>query len=262
MARARNQLQRRRQAAARLERLMQHPNHLLLIHYSCQSFYDRTDGSSPRITSIAVRHYGSGQTTSFSIHMLAERRGIPLADIPIRYDELERTMLEEYFQFVQLHVAFEWLHWNMRDVNYGFAALEHRYRVLGGGPSAVPEDRRTDLAALLIDMYGPGYAGHPRLTSLMKLNRISTLSYMSGQAEADAFEAKEYVKLHQSTLRKVDVIANILGRVWDGTLKTNSSQLEQYGSTMGGIVEVVTDHWVYKVAGFVGIVASVASLVI
>jgi len=38
-----------------------------VIHYSCESFYDRPNGASPRITSIAVRKLDSGQTLSFSI---------------------------------------------------------------------------------------------------------------------------------------------------------------------------------------------------
>ncbi len=32
------------------------------IHYSCESFYDRPEGQSPRITSIAIRLLDSGQT--------------------------------------------------------------------------------------------------------------------------------------------------------------------------------------------------------
>jgi hypothetical protein len=41
-------------------------------------------------------------------------------------------MLDGYFAFVEAHRDSTFIHWNMRDENYGFAALEHRYRVLGG----------------------------------------------------------------------------------------------------------------------------------
>ena len=45
-------------------------SHTLLIHYSCESFYDIKDGRTPRITSIAIRYLDSSQTKSFSIQLL------------------------------------------------------------------------------------------------------------------------------------------------------------------------------------------------
>ena len=48
------------------------PKNYLIIHYSCESFYDIQDGHTPRITSIAVYDYATAQTDSFSIHKLAE----------------------------------------------------------------------------------------------------------------------------------------------------------------------------------------------
>jgi hypothetical protein len=132
--------------------------------------------------------------------------------------------------------------------------------VLGGEPRAVPEENRVDLASLLIDIYGSGYAAHPRLENLLKLNAISPMNFLGGEAEARAFEAGEYVRLHQSTLRKVDVFVNLLNRLWDGTLRTKTPWYRQYGMTVGGIVEAVTDHWAYKALGFIGIVASLIGL--
>ena len=41
-----------------------------IIHYSCGSFTESETGYSPRITSIAIYNLKSGQTTSFSIHLL------------------------------------------------------------------------------------------------------------------------------------------------------------------------------------------------
>jgi hypothetical protein len=80
---------RRRAAKKELDRLFEAPHSVLAIHYSCESFYDRPDGSSPRITSIAVRNLASGQTVSFSIHQLAERdKKVRVEDIEASYDEL------------------------------------------------------------------------------------------------------------------------------------------------------------------------------
>jgi hypothetical protein len=260
MHKLKNRLHRRRKARQELQNLFDERAHLLVIHYSCESFIDRPDGSSPRITSIAVRHEGTGQVTSFSIHQVGERRGIMVAEVATHYDSLERQMLDEFAGHVAAHKGYTWLHWNMRDANYGFAAIDHRHRVLGGTPSHVPEDQRRDLAALLIELYGPGYVGHPRLPKLLEHNKISRLSFLNGQEEADAFAAGEYVKLHQSTLRKVDVLANIFGRTCDGTLKTKARWHEEYGASLGGVVEAVSDHWIYKSIGALAIVATFLGL--
>ena len=47
---------------ATLEGLFRDAANGSVIHYSCESFYDRPNGASPRITSIAVRKLDSAQT--------------------------------------------------------------------------------------------------------------------------------------------------------------------------------------------------------
>lgn len=223
-------LRRRREAIGTLERLSDNLDNVVAVHYSCESFYDRPQGNSPRITSIAVRNLGSAQTASFSIHQVAEREGVQFAEIANNYDRLEHTMLEEWFEYVKRHVKMRWLHWNMRDINYGFPAIAHRYRVLGGEPVEIEESRLFDFARLLIAIFGPEYAGHPRLESLCRQNEISFQAFLSGKQEAEAFENGEYVKLHQSTLRKVDMIANVYSRYENGSLVTCGKWWEPYGS--------------------------------
>lgn len=183
-----------------------------MIHYSCESFYDRPNGASPRITSIAVRKLDSGQTFSFSIHQVAEEKRVPFDQIEARYDDLERQMLDAFYNHVGSYRGTRYLHWNMRDINYGFAAIEHRYRVLGGSPIVLEDDRKTDLSRLFVDIYGVGYIGHPRLETLLAKNSIKPRDFLTGEQEARAFEIRNFVGLHQSTLRKVDVIANIADR--------------------------------------------------
>jgi hypothetical protein len=117
----------------------------------------------------------------------------------------------------------KYLHWNMRDINYGFSAIEHRYRVLGGDPFLVEDQNKCDLARLLIDIYGVDYIGHPRLEALLAKNNIQALDFLTGAQEAEVFEKRQFVRLHQSTLRKVDVIATIAGRAHDRRLRTNTT---------------------------------------
>lgn len=251
----------REQKAARadLRRVFGAGNHGFAIHYSCESFYDRPEGASPRITSIAARKIDSGQTRSFSIHQVAERARVPPAEINGRYDELERRMLDEFFEFLGQHRESEWLHWNMRDINYGFQAIEHRYRVLGGAPYEVENVRKHDLARLLIAVYGANYTGHPRLESIVDRNSITRLAFMNGQEEADAFEQGNYVGLHQSTLRKVDIIANLAERADRRSLKTNAHWWTVHGGSIRAVLDWLATHPLLIV---IASIASIAGLIL
>lgn len=149
-----------REAKNELVGLCNSSGNLLLIHYSCESFFDIPEGRTPRVTSIAIRYYKAAQTKSFSIHKLAEREKVLFEDIESHYDWLEKKMLDEYFGFVKQHEQFNWVHWNMRDIDYGFEAIEHRYSVLGGEPIPINNSHKFDLARRIVDIYGPDYIGH------------------------------------------------------------------------------------------------------
>jgi hypothetical protein len=173
---------------------------------------------------------------------VAERNKHDLNTIDSAYDRFERQMLDEFFAFVDRHQTHQWLHWNMRDITYGFPALEHRYQVLGGRSVIIQNSQKIDLARLLVDIYGVGYIGHPRLECLMEKNAISRLNFLTGAEEAAAFVSRNYVGLHQSTLRKVDVIANIEGRVHDEALNTNATWWEMHGGSLKGCTEYIGSH--------------------
>ena len=263
MADALRRLKGRKETLRRLREIDDRKDNALVVHYSCESFYDRPDGSSPRITSIAARNLGTGQTESFSIHKVAELKKVSLAEIASQYDQLEREMLDEFGDFLQRNSHCTWVHWNMRDINYGFQAIEHRHKVLGGQPpSRLPEERKFDLARALTSIYGVGYAGHPRLESIVRMNKITDKSFLVGKDEAAAFENGDYVKLHQSTLRKVDILANIFGRTVDGSLKTNATWWESRGINPAVVAEVITEHWAWALVVAVASIASIVGLVL
>ena len=258
---------RRRAARKSFEHLDSRRDMYIVLHYSCESFYDIKDGRTPRVTSIAARNFSTGQTLSFSIHKSAEQLGVLLSDITQRYDELEKHMLDEYFDFVKSRHGYNFIHWNMRDINYGFQAIEHRYKVLGGEPFSVDDSRKFDLARELINQFGPAYVPHGssgRLHSLMEFNRITAKDALTGQQEAEAFDAGEYVRLHQSTLRKVDVMSNILDRILDGSIKTTATWREKTGYHPAIMVELIKEHWIWSILGFIvvliGLVASLKDL--
>jgi hypothetical protein len=101
-----------------------------------------------------VRNLETAQTHSFSIHQVAERKQVAFGQIETQYDSLEREMLDEFSNHLKSFQGTSYLHWNMRDINYGFAAIEHRHKVLEGEPYILPDERKIDLSRLLIDIYG------------------------------------------------------------------------------------------------------------
>lgn len=241
--------QKRKDGRKTLKKLCDDPENTLIIHYSCESFSDRPGGTTARITSIAVRRLDNALTSSFAIHLVAEREKIPSEQIVANYDLLERKMLKEFCAFMVKHQSCNWVHWNMRDSNYGFSAIYHRARVLGNKVDELPEGNLVDLARCLVDIYGMRYIGHPRLKNLLKLNEISDLAFLEGEAEAQAFERKDYVAVHRSTLRKVDAFESILCRANQKTLKSKSRFWHIYGTSLPDIVTLVKEHWLVSLVG-------------
>lgn len=240
-------------ARAILDKILVDARNVWVIHYSCESFYDRPEGRSPRITSIALRRLSDAQTNSFSIHKIAEIKKVPFNEIEEEYDCLEKEMLLQFYDQLKKFQQAQYLHWNMRDANYGFQAIEHRFRVLGGSDSdlyVVDDKNKIDLARLIIDIYGVGYIGHPRLEKLLERNKISLLDFKTGAEEAEAFERKDFVTLHQSTLKKVDVIANIASRANDRSLKTNTTWWKMHGGRVTQVYKWITEHPMW---GFIGV---------
>ena len=257
---------RQKEARKILDSLFERSDKVCVVHYSCESFYDREDGRSPRVTSIALRRLDSGQTTSYSIHQAAEVSGVPLDAIDERYDDLEREMLRNFFEHISGFQGMTYLHWNMRDANYGFQAIEHRYRVLHrSDPQHIVDDRdKSDLSRLLVDIYGVHYIGHPRLSKLLSKNKMKPRDFLSGADEARAFEEHDFVALHQSTLRKVDVIANIAARAHDRQLKTNTTWWEMRGGRIVTFFRWLGEHPFWSLLaglfGLAGVIAAVVAL--
>ena len=226
-------------ALAKIKIVEQSPLDTFVIHYSSESFIDKPDGYSPRISSIAVQNFGTGQTYSFSIHHMAEVEKVSRNEIESHYDQLERKMLDEFFSFVEKHKSCIYVHWNMRNSTYGFQAIYHRFRVLGGSPIVLDEGRLIDLAKTLKEIYGTNYINHPRMSMLLERNKITKQSFLTGSEEGEAFTKKEYFRLHFSTLRKVESFSAIIQLIMEGKLKTNEHPLVSK-------VKDMHEHWLFQ----------------
>jgi hypothetical protein len=246
--------EKRKEAKYYFGKLMEEKSSVLFIHYSCESFYDREDHGSHRITTIAVRHYQSAQTQSFSISKYAEIKKISYNKIEENYDLLEKQMLKEFYEYVGKHENSKWIHWNMRDENYGFPAIALRYKVLGGKPVTIHESNLFDLGRLTVNLYSEHYIGHQRLEQIIIYNKISHKDFLNGAEEARAFENKEFIKLHQSTLRKVDNLENIFEKILSNTLKHKAKFSHIYGGIFTGWINYIKEHPLWFIVTFIGTV--------
>jgi hypothetical protein len=197
---------------------------LLVVHYSCQNLNDNNEGYSPRITSIAILHVHSSTMHSFSIHLVAEVKKIPRDEIVNHYDELEAVMLEDFYRFVQEHQDHYWMHWNMTNINFGFETIEHRYRVLNdNAPPKVDDSKKYNLSSLVSGIYGSNYVDHPKMPNLMDLNGGKPRDFLTGAEEVEAFDRKEYLKLHKSTMTKVYFFKSVFHKLQSRKLNTKRS---------------------------------------
>lgn len=244
-------IKKRKKAKEILNNISESQSDYLIIHYSCESFFDLPEGNTPRITSIAVRYVRNAQTKSFSIHKIAELKHINPTQINQYYNELEKEMLEDYFSFVDLHKEYKWIHINMRNINYGFEAINHRFRVLGGNPIEISDNLKIDLARVLVDLYGKNYSPHPRLENLYNRNKITMSDFMNGNEEAEAFKNGDYVSLHRSTLRKVDNMHNVIMLANEDDLKTDTNILRFYGFTPTGLFASAKENWIIALVMFI-----------
>lgn len=219
-----------------LRAVRDHPDWFYIIHYSSASLFEpdaEAGALSPRITAVVVRHYESGQTVSFAIHTEAETLGISRDNIEAHYDEIERQILNRFYDFVRDRREKFWVHWNMRNVTFGFEHLEHRYRVLNkADPPSIPVEVRLNLNDILKGIYGLDYASHPRLTTLMDLNGGRVQGYLAGKDEAEAFKAKDFIRMNTSTIAKVGFLSYLISLAKRGKLKTEGWGLLNFADRM------------------------------
>jgi len=194
------------------------------------------------------------------MHISAQLLGIPLVEIPEKYDEVEAHMLKSYFSYLKLNEDILLVHWNMRDSTYGFFAIELRGELLcTESIYRLPNYRKVDLARLFIKLYGYKYAKHPQFQSLIERNYKLPRRFLSGKEEIEAFEQGEYVKMHQSTSVKVNNMSKLLEMAINGELKTDASWKDTYGLSIAGLLALIKSKWYLQLCWwlFVVVVANI-----
>ena len=240
-----------------IKELNENAEKIYFIHYSCQNLSDDNEGYSPRITSIAVLHMTGDQMYSFSMHIIAEELKISREDIFDHYDEIEKTMLKRFFEFAETRDNDSiWIHWNMTNINFGFETLEHRFRVLTEEiPFHINEKFRYNISKLIQKRYGQKYAKDPKMLSLMELNGGRQRNFLKGDEEVSAYKAKEFIKLHNSTMCKVYFFKSVFNKLVDNRLKTETNQWRYK-------VNELYQNPVVQIIGIIGVFGTLISLLV
>jgi hypothetical protein len=230
------------------------PEQFFIVHYSSQSLFDEgTDGLSPRITSIVVMHYASRQTVSFAVHTIAELLKISKEEVASRYDDIEKEMLAQFFNFLRDKLDRYWIHWNMRNITFGFEHLEHRSRYLGNqDPPILSMEHRLNLNDIFKEKYG-NYADHPRMKNLVLLNGALPPAFLDGAQEAAAFKVREFIRMQSSTICKVEFFRHAIVLAACGKLQTASTG---WGVWIDRLLEGRTTKIALLAAAVVGVPAT------
>lgn len=187
---------------------------LIAIHYGCENLYTATD-HPPAVSCVSACRVGSSGAESFSV-VDFQKGATP--------QEAEIGVLKAYLDFMRQNSAAI-VHWNMSKADYGFSALEARYRFSTGeeAPYRVPRDRTYDIDDLIAKKYGDDYAPHPRLMSIAALNGLSRHHALRGSEEAERFAAGDHGSVRRSIDEKAHWIASVADLFLSGRLKTTHS---------------------------------------
>ena len=91
------------------------------------------------------------------------------------------------------------------------------------------------------------------------MNDMVSRNLLGGEEEAKAFDDAEYVKLHQSTLSKVDAIMTIAQAAFDDRLKSYNNYFQRRGISLNTMFDIVKGHPIYTAIVVVG---SVIALIV
>lgn len=236
----------RHEAKQAFEKLYSANRKILIIHYSCESFYDKA-GYTPRITCIGILNRENNESVVFSIHLQAQILHKDVNTLSIEdMDVVEKAMLDEFSTYVRNHSSYVWVHWNMRSSSFGFQAISNRYRILGGEIIIIPDNNKLDLPQIFGKLYTYTFEAHKpdgQLLNLSRRNKISTKDALPGKEEAKAFEDKHYLILQMSTMRKVEMIDRLLTAQENNTLIHNSRIKEIYGLNIPGIISLFKESY-------------------
>lgn len=112
-----------------IQELRNSPSQIRIIHYGCESWYNVKD-RPVAVSCIAVVDLQTKDQVSFS---LTDHK-----------EDNEKRLLEQFYKHIRETPDALYIHWNMHSSDYGFAAIDKRYKYLFGSdpPYSIPQGKR------------------------------------------------------------------------------------------------------------------------
>lgn len=250
----------RKEAFKRINKLLEDPAKVLIIHYSQAKTYDEDYAViSPIISAIVVKSLSGELEKHFALYYEADKANIPIEEIENSYRDLELRNLRSFNEFARRRKDYLWVHWEMRNIHFGFEAIKHRYEKIfydlkeEKQYEVIPENKKLNLCKMLEDIYGTKFAENPdKLASLMKTNNNQVLdnNYLTLDREEKEFENKNHLSIINSLDCKVDFLRKALKLLSKKELKVlNKNRYARFVDTV--------NHPIFT---FIGWVATISGL--
>ena len=111
-----------------------------------------------------------------------------------------------------------------------------------------------DLSAILRAKYGRDYVPDPKMMNLALQNGPLPQGFLTGEQEAAAFKNKDFIRMHASTLAKVDFFRHVILLAQQGRLRTATSS---WGVRVDRLLEGRTAKVFALGAGVVGALVAI-----
>ena len=252
-----NSIKGHKEANDLLRDYMDKKNNYILIHYVRQNCFNDAYEKGPRVLAIVVMNADTEQTRMFSLKKSADELGVSFFEVSEKdKDNIERNMLDSFFAYVKSNKEKKRIHWNMKNNNFGFSALEERYRQLRGEPMHFEEDKTINLSVLLKKKYGTNFAKESmwngvhtgKMYDVFAMNGIDDINILNGEQEVKEYILKNLVSLEQSAWGKVKAFHFIVERAADNALKTRGHIIKDvYGLNIRGVAQYIQDNAVLAI---------------
>ena len=224
----------------------------MFIHFARQNCFEDAYEKGPRIIAIVVMNAASEQTMAFSLKKSAEKYGSNFWGVnDSEKDIIEQDMLQSFFEYAKSNAEKTWLHWNMKNNNFGFSAIEERYKSLGGTPFPFEEGKLVNISVLLKKKYGHNFAQDcmyngksvGKMYDIFTLNKMQDVNILNGEQEVKEYILKNIMSIELSVVGKLKAFQKIMEKAADDDLKVRGSIAKDvYGLGIRGIAQYIQDN--------------------